>query len=110
MPSETVLIGCRLPHGLILRSPLDSNVTVTLDGLKSSKVIGATYVVTKVDADFWATWKKAYSDYQPLVNGSIFEARSEDQAKYKGKELAKEKTGFESMAQEQPGIKPATKD
>lgn len=112
MAKEFVLIGCRLPHGLVLRhpSPEHKDETVTLEGLKDSKVIGATYVTTKVDAEFWATWKTAYSDFQPLRTGAIFEARSDDEAKFKAKSLTKEKTGFEPMKPEDGGVKPAEKD
>jgi len=102
-----ILIGCRLPHGLTLTHPA-TKVQVVVAGLHSSKIIGATHVTTEVDADFWQTWKTAYSDYVPLKTGAIFEARSDSEALGKAKELRKEKTGFEPMAQDAAGIKPAS--
>lgn len=114
MPKETVLIGCRLPHGLTLTvRNADGQVIATADvkGINSSKIIGATYVTTPVDAELWATWKKTYGpNFHPLKNAAIFEASTEDQAKYKAKEFAKEKTGFEPMQGEAVGIKSAAKD
>jgi hypothetical protein len=107
--ASQVLIGCRLPHGLKLTHPLTKE-SVTVAGMHSSKIIGSTYVTTLVDADFWADWKKSYSDYQPLKTGAIFEARSEQEAKGKGGELAKEKTGFEPMPKEALGVKKADKE
>jgi hypothetical protein len=103
-----ILIGCRLPHGLTIAHPTTKH-EVTLAGLHSSKIIGATHVTTELDADFWQTWKTAYSDYAPLKNGAIFEARSETEAQAKAKEYRKEKTGFEAMAPDAAGVKKADK-
>lgn len=121
MPSETVIIGCRLPHGLklTLREPMSPEgqpgaiiSTVRINGVNSSKIIGATHAITHVDAEFWATWKKTFSKFKALKNGAIFEAKTVDQADYKIKELvkAKSKTGFEPMPQDAAGVKPASKD
>ena len=92
-----IIIGCRLPNGLTLHHPITKEA-VTLAGLHSSKIIGATHVTTEVDADFWEAWKEKFKDYAPLKSGAIFEARNETDATSKAKELRKEKTGFEPMA------------
>ena len=104
-----ILIGCRLPSGLVLQLP-ESEKKVTLAGLHSSKIIGATHITTEVDADFWEKWKSLHKGYQPLKTGAIFEASSAGQAEAKGKELAKEKTGFEPLKKDAKGITPAEKD
>lgn len=110
MPKETVLIGCRLPHGLMLTvRNADGEViaTANVNGINSSKLIGATHVTTPVDAELWATWKKTYGpNFQPLKNGAIFEAETEQRAEYKAKELAKVKTGFEPMSPDEVTVKP----
>lgn len=109
-----ILIGCRLPHGVTLHHPdpekRESVKPVMLKGLRDSKIIGAPYATTEVDADFWDVWKKAYADYAPLKNGAIFEARTANEAEKKGDEFADEKTGFEPMAQDAMGVKPAEKE
>ena len=93
-----IVIGCRLPNGLVLTHPI-SGETLTLEGLHKAKIIGSTHVSTEVDADFWEEWKTSMGkDFAPLKTGAIFEARNETEAISKSKELRKEKTGFEPMA------------
>lgn len=109
--AKTVLIGCRIPNGLILHHPLKPDVKVTLAGLSSSKLVGATYVTTEVDAEFWETWLLVHKGkFQPFDNGSIFEASSQDAAVRIAKDLTKQKTGFEPMSQKAAGVKPAKSD
>jgi hypothetical protein len=102
-----VLIGCRLPSGLLLQLPRDRKIQVKIDGVASSKIIGSSFAVTLVDADFWAEWKAAYAKSPLLTSQVIFEARSEAEATSKAKELQKEKTGFEQMPQQALGVEKA---
>jgi len=104
-----ILIGCRLPHGLVLSHPLKKDVKVTLNGLNSSRIIGADYVTTEVEADLWEAWKLTRSDFAPLKSGAIFEARNESEAASIAKELRGEKTGLEPMPKDAAGVKPAEK-
>ena len=110
MPGK-ITIGCRLPNGLTLAHPNpDVKVKVTLAGLhtdRPGKIIGAPYVTTEIDADFWETWKTAYKDYAPLKNGAIFEARTEQEAKAKSREFEKTKTGLEALNPDAHGVKKA---
>lgn len=107
MAKGTVVIGCKLPHGLVLTH---KGVKVILEGLNKSRIIGANYVTNQVDAEFWAAWKLENKDFEPLKSNAIFEASGVREAEDKAKELEKEKTGFEPMPKEVPGIKTATKD
>ena len=102
-----ILIGCKLPNGLVISHPNpEFKSSVELKGLHSSKLVArdgspaATFVTTEVDLELWDAWKLAYRDYAPLKNGSIFEARTEQEAKQKANERSKEKTGFEGMSKE----------
>lgn len=114
MPEKTtVTIGCRLPNGLIIHDPnctdpAERGTQVKLNGPKllvaDGRNIGASFVTTEVDADFWIAWKKVYANYGPLVKGFIFEARNQSEATAKAKELQKEKTGFEQMPQQAMGV------
>lgn len=111
-----VVIGCRLPNGLIIRHPNPQfNAEVKLNGLHSSKLIArdgspaASYVTTEVDQELWDAWKIAYRDFAALKNGSIFEAKSLTDAAAQGKERSKEKFGFEPMPQKALGITAAPK-
>jgi hypothetical protein len=107
---ETVVIGCRLPQGLILTLP-KKTARVMLAGPKlvivEGKKLSSSFATTQVDADFWTTWKAAYADSPFLSARTIFEAKTETEAAAKGKELAKEKTGFEQMPQEAMGVEKA---
>lgn len=104
MAKATVLIGCKLPHGLVLRL---KDTKVTIDGMNKSKIVGATHITTEVDAEFWTAWKAAHKDFQPLKSLSIFEATGVRDAEDKAKELEKKKTGFEPLKKDAGGVKPA---
>ena len=107
MAAKTVLIGCKLPHGLILDHPLDVSKKVELAGLNKAIIIGADCATTPVDGEFWETWKTVHKDHPALKSGAIFEARTTEEVKAKAKELKEEKTGFEAMPQEAMGVKVA---
>jgi hypothetical protein len=103
MAKEMVLIGCRLPNGLILQHPKNRDIKVKLAGTYEAKseeglyMPPRLYTTTPVDAEFWAEWKAAYVGFPPLKNRAVFEARSDDEATQKAKDVKKEKTGFEGM-------------
>lgn len=105
MARETILIGCRLPNGMILTHPQNSEMKVTLKGNSGEKLDSGLFLppkafaTTEIDAEFWAAWKAAYVGFPPLKNRAIFEARNEQEAAAKAKEMAKEKTGFEQVPQ-----------
>lgn len=105
--AKTVLIGCKLPHGLILDHPLDVSKKVELAGLNKAIIIGADCATTPVDGEFWETWKTVHKDHPAIKSGAIFEARTTEEVKAKAKELKEEKTGFEAMQQEAMGVKVA---
>lgn len=110
MAKDMVVIGCRLPHGLILEDPADVTKTVTLKGSNASVIIGSTCGMTDIDAEFWGRWKAHHKDFPALKNGAIFEAKTHGEAKTVAKEVEKEKTGFEPMPQEAEGVKPAKEE
>lgn len=106
MANETVLVGCRLPHGIRLHHPLDPSVTVLIRGLNQSEIIGAQHVTTRVNAEFWDAWKATHEGkFAPLVSGGIFEAGDEREVKAIMRDLEKVKTGFEAMPQTHGEIK-----
>lgn len=105
--AKTVLIGCKLPHGLILDHPLDVSKKVELAGLNKAVIIGADCATTPVDGEFWETWKTVHKDHPAIKSGAIFEARTTEEVKAKAKERKEEKTGFEAMPQEAMGVKVA---
>jgi hypothetical protein len=105
--ASKVVIGCRLPNGIILEHPENPAKKVLLNGLNKVTIIGAPYAHNDVDSDFWDAWLEVNKDFAPLKNGAIFVAKSSEHAAAKGREVAKEKTGFEAMPQVSDGVKPA---
>lgn len=108
-PSK-VLVGCRLPHGLIIEHPTTPAAKIELKGRNKSPIIGAPYATTEVDGEFWGAWKIFNAESRALKSGAIFEAVDSASLDAVAKEVAKEKTGFEQMPQEVQGIKPADKE
>lgn len=108
MAGKTVLVGCRLPHGIILQLAIAPDVKVELKGVNKATIIGADYATTEVDADFFGAWKKEHKGFAPLESGAIFEAKSEGDAKAIAKEVGNEKTGFEKMPQVTEDVKKAS--
>lgn len=111
--AETIIIGCRLPNGIVLSHPKNPKLLVTLNGSNKSLVIGADYATTEVDASFWTAWKLANKEMTVYTSNAIFEATSVKNAADTAKELAKEKTGFEPMTHgdmENMGVKPYKAD
>jgi len=113
---KTVVIGCRLPSGLILEIPGKGIVEVAgkRQAQERSPIILLSeddYGVTHVDAEFWEAWKKHVGpDYAPLKSEALFEAADEKSVKSKVRELEKDKTGFEAMSKDAAGIKSADKE
>jgi hypothetical protein len=115
-----MLIGSKLPTGLVLKHPLDPGIKVTIRGLNSAPVgvnkapIIVPYMTTEVDKEFWDAWKMVHhspaNPFGPLASGALFEAKNEDHAKGIAKEQSARRTGLEPMPQETKDIKPAEKD
>ena len=108
--AKIVLIGCKLPHGLILDHPLDVSKKVELAGLNKAVIIGADCATTPVDGEFWETWKTVHAEFPALRSGAIFEAANASDLAAVAAELKDEATGFEPMAQNAQGVKPASQD
>lgn len=96
---KEVLVGCKLPHGIILEVPHpDGEIeTVELNGLNKVLIVGSTFGATEVDAAFWEAWilKNAESDL--VKSGSVFVAKDLRSLKAIGDENAKRETGFEPL-------------
>lgn len=114
--SKVIVIGCRLPTGIVLDliDKSGKHVHVRLNGQNSAQedspiilLSERDYGETIVDAEFWEAWKAKYADFEPLVNKAIFEAKDEREAKAIHKEVKGIKTGLEPAPQEDGTIKKA---
>lgn len=114
--SKTIVIGCRIPTGIVLDliNASGHKVEVCLNGQNSAQegspiilLSERDYGVTDVDAEFWEAWKAKYAGFPPLENKAIFEAKDERDAKAIHKEVKGIKTGLEPAPQEDGTIKKA---
>jgi len=108
--AKFIIIGSKLPFGLLLEHPQKPGVSVEIEGLNKSRIIGAAHMTTPVDADFWADYKATHGKASFLANGSIFEAATLQDAEAAARDLEKQRTGLEPLSSEgQDGVKPLDK-
>lgn len=117
---DIVIIGSKLPHGLVLNHPLEAHIKVTIRGLNSApkgtndQPMIVPYMTTEVDSDFWDAWKLVHNHstkpFRPLASGAIFECSSVESVEKVYREREKEKTGLEPLSRTEAGVKPADKD
>jgi hypothetical protein len=98
--SQTVLVCSKLPNALLLRLPQhtkDDPAEVTIEGMNSSKIIGATFMSTPVDKEFWDKWYAVNHQFKPLKAGALWVAHTHEEAEGEGRDREKEKTGLEQL-------------
>ena len=95
--SEFVVIGCKLPHGIILQDPADKTKTVAVKGAKSTNIIGGFGLTEGVPKDFWDRWKEANKALSFVKECLIWAYGKEGDAERKGEELRDKKHGMEPI-------------
>ena len=95
--AKNVLVGCKLPNGIIISDPINANIKVTLNGKNKALVIGAEYSTTEVDEEVWGRWHAANAKFEPVKSGAIFVAKSLADVNAIAKEYSGRKTGLEPM-------------
>lgn len=103
--NKTVVVGCKLPHGIHLR--LQDRV-ITLNGQNSEGLVApGGYGLTTIDAEDWANLQKKYFDKKAFLDGLIFAEETETKAKKTAEKGADKKSGLEqidpSKLSEEPG-------
>ena len=117
--NNTVVVGCKLPHGILLQ--LDKLIETkgtdgktvetkairigdkyTLNGANSSKVIGGYGITRNIPADFFEEWMKQNADFQPVKAGLIFRQDSLDKAEDQAEEQTAVKSGLEGIDPKHP--------
>jgi hypothetical protein len=106
MANETVIVGCKLPNGLILEVE-DKRVCLRGSRIVSQPNQRKGYVapeviyadsINLVNKEFWEAWTaKVGKNYKPLRSGAIYASSNKIEATAKAKESADEKTGFEGV-------------
>lgn len=92
-----VLVGCKLPNGIVLEHPEKPEVKVTILGLNKRTIIGSDYMSTDVDGEFWDAWIKSNAKFPAVKSGAIFVAKDLRSLEAAGKEAKKRRTGLEPM-------------
>ena len=104
--TATVVIGCKLPNGLILEMGKvnDENYQrVILNGSNARRVLGpdavviAGYGLTTIAKDFWDAWRKKNSKLKFVRDGHVFEHTTEASARDHAKDMAGLRTGLEPV-------------
>lgn len=91
--SDTVVVGCKLPNGLLAQV---EKTKIVFNGLNSSKISGG-HGLTTVPADFWNAWLEMNSGLAMVRNGFVFAHEKAADTKAEAKEKSGEKTGLESL-------------
>lgn len=121
---ETILAGCKLPHGILLdmRTSSGESVRVKLNGYavpvqatERRKAPGHEITsgvgLTTVDKELFEAWLADHQTFDPVARGFIFKAAKADSARDMAADLIKEKTGFEPLPASGAGpIKPFSKE
>lgn len=97
--TATVIIGCKLPNGLVCEMGKygDENYTrVILNGANSSRVVGG-YGLTTVSLEFWNAWYKKSKHLEFVRKGLIFAHGDDASAADHAKDHASVLTGLEPL-------------
>lgn len=102
--TDTVTIGCKLPHGLHLDivkigEPVARH---TINGSNSSRIVGGYGITEGVPRAFWERWLEQAKDMAMVKNGLVFAHREAASAIAKAKDGAAEITGFERVDPNKP--------
>jgi hypothetical protein len=125
--TDTVLVGCKLPNGLIMEI-VEPNMLVGADGkplpgalvpqplpigkryfLKGANSVRENpraqqgvhpYAMTRVPRAFWDAWLERHKDRDFVKNGLVFVAEDDASARDMAKEFINQRTGLEGLNQQ----------
>lgn len=116
--AETILVGCKLPHGLNLdlrdaqgnitaRVKLPGNSGFTLPNpdrkfKNPTTVYGDTF--TEVEKDHWDAWLKKHKTHPAVVNGAIYAASQQEDAIVQARNHEDENVGFNKIDPKRFGV------
>ena len=99
MASDTITIGCKLPHGLHLDVHTEGQAKkrVTVKGNNSSLVIGGYGITDGVPKEHWEAWLEQHKSHPAVTNSLIFAHTQTNSVKARALEQAELKNGLEGM-------------
>ncbi|EOC1127308.1 hypothetical protein AAAW35_000284 [Cronobacter sakazakii] len=97
--AETIVVGCKLPNGLVVEQ---DGYTVTLNGSNSSNVVGGYGLTEGVDKDAFENWLEVHKNQPYVKNELVFAQAKANSAQSKATENASIKSGLEGLPQDKP--------
>lgn len=97
--TEMVVVGCKLPNGLIceMGKAGDDNYTrVVLKGANDSQVIGG-FGLTPVSKAFWEAWRQKHQRLEFVRKGLVFMHKDTASAADHAKDSAQLRSGLEPL-------------
>lgn len=98
--TATVVVGCKLPHGLMLTlhgKPGEMPRTYRVKGSNSQAIVGGYGITRGVPRDFWEAWKEHHKHLDFVKNGLIFAHDKEASTIDHAKDGAGVKNGLEAI-------------
>lgn len=114
--AKTVIVGCRLPNGIILELPGKPEVKVAIKGMNSVTINGALmagHAETIVEEEFWNAWLSKNKDFAALSSGALFANANPADLADMAKDNKKRKTGFDKLTKDdekESGVKDAKEE
>ncbi len=95
--TDTVYVGCKLPHGLIceLGMGTEKHCSVKLTGGRTNQLTGVG--ITRAPREFMEKWLKVNRDLPFVKSGQIYLADSEADALARATSIYAMQTGFEAL-------------
>lgn len=105
--NETVIVGCKLPHGLHLSlHDKDGNetgrVTVVGANAPADQRIGEVGITSGVPKEFWDEWVKRNKNAPAVSRGLVFAQAGGNNAVAEAKDKADLRSGFEALDPAKP--------
>jgi len=96
---ETVVVGCKLPHGLQIDLPISGAIErIHLRGNNDARIIGGYGLTPNVPADAFKQWLLNHKDFKYVRKGMVFIESDMARARSRAKEMRNEaKTGMEPL-------------
>lgn len=95
--TETIVLGCKLPHGIILELPNRKGKRYTLRGTNAARIVGGYGITPGIPKSFWDEWLTLNGDHPAVRNGSVFPEKNVERAEAKAKEMRRVRTGLEPI-------------
>lgn len=104
--SKGISIGCKLPHGVLLRLKNESGdmVEVVIKGTNAARIVGGHGITEDVDPDFWRAWLAKNAGHSAVVSGALFSYGDVKSVESEAKNRRKAVTGFEPLDPMQNGM------